>query len=143
MIMGVTPTVSGPGVGALAAGVGSILVTMIELCFGLVGASGGWGPAVAGAFAVLAGALAIGAVTLGSVSLRQIRRARATGGMRGRGQALGGIVSVRLASPSTSAPSGGRGHRRLSEGFAGPPTVIHRDEPFGPVRLLAEELHRG
>jgi hypothetical protein len=92
MIMGLTPTVSGPGVGALVAGIGSILVTMIVLCFGLVGASGGWGPAVAGAFAVLAGVLAIGAITLGSVSLRQIRRARGTGGMRGRGQALAGIV---------------------------------------------------
>ena len=99
MIMGITPTVSGPGVGALVAGIGSILVTMIELCFGLIGASGGWGPAVAGAFAVLAGALAIGAIALGSISLRQIRRARATGGLRGRGQALAGIVcgSIGLA----------------------------------------------
>jgi hypothetical protein len=99
MIMGVSPTVSGPGVGALVAGIGSILVTLIELCFGLIGASDGWGPAVAGAFAVLAGALAIGAITLGSISLRQLRSARATGGMRGRGQALAGIVcgSVGLA----------------------------------------------
>jgi hypothetical protein len=99
MIFGVSPTVSGPGVGALVAGIGSILVTMIELCFGLLGSSDGWGPAVAGAFAVLAGMLAVGAITLGSVSLRQIRRARATGGVRGRGQAIAGIVcgSVGLA----------------------------------------------
>jgi hypothetical protein len=99
MVMGVSPTVSGPAVGALVAGIGSILVTMIELCFGLIGASDGWGPAVAGAFAVLAGVLGIGAIGLGAISLRQLRAARAAGGLRGRGQALAGIVcgSVGLA----------------------------------------------
>jgi hypothetical protein len=100
MIMGLSPTVSGPGVGSLVAGVASILVTFVELCFGLLGAQSGWGAAVAGAFAVLAGVVAVGAIALGSTSLRQIKRA--PGGIRGRGLALGGVIcgSIGLALAS-------------------------------------------
>jgi hypothetical protein len=92
MIMGVMPTVSGPGIAAMVAGIASIMVTVVELCFGLVGSADGWGTLVAGAFAVLAGALSVGAIGLGTVSLRQIRQARETVGMRGRGQALTGVI---------------------------------------------------
>src|SRR5262249_32910026 len=52
-IVGVSPTASGPAAGSLVTGVGSILVSLVVGCFGAVGAQSGWGPLVAGAFAVL------------------------------------------------------------------------------------------
>ncbi|MEU4239489.1 hypothetical protein [Actinoplanes sp. NPDC026619] len=89
----VVPITSGLAIGSLIAGVGAILVSTLVLCFGLTGANGGWGGLVAGAFcltSVLAGG---GAITVGLVARRQIRRSGRTGQVRftGRGVAVAGI----------------------------------------------------
>ncbi|TDB72944.1 hypothetical protein [Micromonospora sp. KC723] len=83
---------SGPAVGSLVAGVGSIVVSLVVICFGVAGArlGGAW---AAGAFTVpgvLAGAAAIVAGLLGR---RQIRRAAPPPAVRftGRGLATAGI----------------------------------------------------
>jgi hypothetical protein len=89
-ILPVPKMVSGIGVGALVAGIGSILVAGAVWCFGLLGASDGWGGLVSGAFAVLAVLLVLAGVVLGILSLRQIRRA--AGGVTGRGYAISGIA---------------------------------------------------
>ncbi len=89
-ILPVPKMVSGIGVGALVAGIGSILVSGAVWCFGLLGASDGWGGLVSGAFVVLAMLLGIAGVVLGILSLRQIRRA--AGGVTGRGHAISGIA---------------------------------------------------
>ncbi len=44
------PLTSGQAVGALVAGIASIMVSFVTICFGLVGAADGWGALVAGAF---------------------------------------------------------------------------------------------
>ena len=90
-MVGVAPTVSGPGVASLVAGVASIMVSFVAGCFGQTGAQGGWGPLVAGAFAVLAAAVGFAAVVLGTVALRRLRQAT-PGSITGRGPALSGII---------------------------------------------------
>ena len=55
----------------------------------MAGAEPGWGPLVAGAFAVLAGVAGVAAVTLGQIGRRRIRRGP---GQRGRGLAVSGIT---------------------------------------------------
>ena len=86
------PITSGMAVGALVAGVGSVLVSLLVGCFGLLGANAGWGGWVAGAFAVLATLLGLGGVGLGAAGLRQIRRAKAQAiPVTGRGLAIAGI----------------------------------------------------
>jgi hypothetical protein len=85
----VAPTPSGPAIGSLVAGIASILVSFLVACFGLTGSSQGWGPAVAGAFAVLAGFIGGGAIGLGISALRKIRRSEGT--VTGRGMAIAGI----------------------------------------------------
>jgi hypothetical protein len=89
----VSPITSGLAIGSLIAGLGSILVSLLVLCFGLAGSSAGWGGWVAGAFTVLGVAVGGGAVTLGLVARRQIRRPGQTGQVRftGRGLAIAGI----------------------------------------------------
>jgi hypothetical protein len=86
------PITSGMAVGALVAGVGSLLVSLLVGCFGLAGANAGWGGWVAGAFAVLATLLGSAGVGLGVAGLRQIRlaAARATP-VIGRGLGIAGI----------------------------------------------------
>lgn len=99
----------------MTAGIGSILVAGAVWCFGLLGADGGWGGLVAGAFCVLAIFLGAGGLALGGVALRQIRR---DSSMKGRGLAITGmicggvglllaivgvIVAIALAQGSTSA----------------------------------------
>jgi hypothetical protein len=91
-IVGVAPTTSGPAVASLVVGVGSILVSLVVFCWGAVGADGGWGPVVAGAFAVLAGLVGVAAIVLGRVGYRQIKRAVDWGATKGRGMAVTGIV---------------------------------------------------
>jgi hypothetical protein len=81
--------VSGVAIGSMAAGIGSLLVSGVVWCFGLMGAQEGWGGLVSGAFCVLAVLLGIGAVGLGWAGLRQIRRGRVS---RGRGFAITGII---------------------------------------------------
>jgi hypothetical protein len=84
---------SGPAVGSQVAGIGSILVSIVVACFGLVGAGSGWGAWVAGAFAVLAVVLGAAGIGLALVGMRQVRRAPAPGTVRvaGRGLAIAGL----------------------------------------------------
>jgi hypothetical protein len=86
----VAPTASGPASASLVAGIGSILVTTVVVCFGLTGARDGWGPVVSGAFAILAAAAGVGAIGLGEFGRRQVRRAG--GAVTGRGLALAGLI---------------------------------------------------
>jgi hypothetical protein len=89
-IPALSPTVSGLAVGSMVAGIGSDLVSLLVLCFGVAGASGGWGALVAGAFAALAFLLGGGATATALVSRRQI--AGSGGGITGRGLALTGSI---------------------------------------------------
>jgi hypothetical protein len=86
---GVPPTVSGLAIGAMVAGIGSVLVATLVFCFGLAGAQATWGVLVAGAFAVLAGLVGAAAVVSGLVAVRQIRRS--AGAWTGRGMAVAGV----------------------------------------------------
>jgi hypothetical protein len=90
----VSPITSGLAVGSLIAGIGSILVSILVLCFGVWGADSGWGGWVSGAFTLLSVVFGAGAVALGLVSRRQIRRSGHTGQVRftGRGMAISGLV---------------------------------------------------
>ncbi len=90
----VEPITSGLAIGSLIAGIGSILVSFLVLCFGLVGSSAGWGGWVSGAFTLLAVAVGGGAIAIGVISRRQIRRSGQTGQVRFTGSGLGmsGIV---------------------------------------------------
>jgi hypothetical protein len=85
----VPPTVSGQAVGSMVAGILSVVVAFIVGCFGLTGARAGWGPIVAGAFAVLAVVAGLAAMGLGWFSTRQI--VAAGGRLTGRGMAVAGI----------------------------------------------------
>jgi hypothetical protein len=89
----IPPVSSGLATGSLIAGIASILVSFLVFCFGLSGASAGWGGWVAGAFALLALLAGAGAVALGLVATRQIRRSAEPGRIRftGRGRAIAGI----------------------------------------------------
>jgi len=69
----VRPVTSGAAIGALAAGIASIIVALAMSCLGLLGSSRGWGPLAAGAFAILAVVFGIAAVWVGTVTLRAIR----------------------------------------------------------------------
>ncbi|MFV2099839.1 hypothetical protein [Micromonospora sp. LOL_024] len=88
----VAPVTSGLAVGALAAGITSILVSVLVICIGAVGggANGAW---AAGAFAVLGSLTGGGAVVTGLLGLRQIRRPAAPPAVRftGRGLAIAGV----------------------------------------------------
>ena len=90
----VVPITSGLAIGSLIVGIASILVSFLVLCFGVAGASLGWGGWVSGAFTVLSVVAGGGAITVGLVARRQIRRSGQTGRVRftGRGVATGGIV---------------------------------------------------
>jgi hypothetical protein len=90
----VLPITSGLAVGSLIAGIGSILVAVLVLCFGVWGADSGWGGWVSGAFTLLSVVVGAGAIVLGLVSRRQIRRSGHTGQVRftGGGMAIGGLV---------------------------------------------------
>ena len=89
----VAPVSSGLATGSLVAGIASILVSVLVLCFGLIGSSDSWGGWVAGAFALLALLVGGGAVAIGLVARRQIRRSGHDGRVRftGRNTALAGI----------------------------------------------------
>ncbi|MFY1635879.1 hypothetical protein ACN27F_21830 [Solwaraspora sp. WMMB335] len=89
----VPPVVSGLAVGALVAGVISVLVSVLVGCFGAIGFEDSWGGWVAGAFTLLSGAFGGGAVVLGWLGLRQVRQAAPPPAVRftGRGIAIAGI----------------------------------------------------
>jgi hypothetical protein len=89
-ILRVPPVTSGPAIGAMIAGIGSILVALATACFGATGASAGWGALVAGAFAILAVLLGVAALCTGLMSARSIRSA--AGGLVGRGMARAGVI---------------------------------------------------
>jgi hypothetical protein len=88
----VTPTSSGPAAASLVTGIASALVALVVAWFAVAGAQGGWGPKVAGAFAVLATLLCVAAVGLAGAALRRIRTSPAWGAVRGRGVAIAGLV---------------------------------------------------
>ncbi len=93
----VPPTASGPASASLVTGIGSVLVALIVAVFGLAGAEAGWGPTVAGAFAVLSGLLGGAAVLLGVVGMRQVKRApnrRVGFGVGVAGTVVGGVGIV-------------------------------------------------
>lgn len=89
----VQPITSGLAIGSLIAGIGAIVVSFLVLCFGLAGSNDGWGGWVAGAFTVLSVVAGGGAVAVGLVARRQIRRSGQTGQVRftGGGVAIAGI----------------------------------------------------
>ncbi|MFG3418214.1 hypothetical protein ACIBTZ_27105 [Micromonospora sp. NPDC049460] len=87
----VPPVTSGLAVGSLVAGIVSILVALLVVCFGAVAGMGGaW---AAGAFTVLGVLSGAGAVVAGLFGLRQIRRAAPPPAVRftGRGLAVAGV----------------------------------------------------
>jgi hypothetical protein len=86
----VSPTVSGLAIGSMVAGIGATVVALIVTCFGLIGAGHGWGPLVAGAFAILAAAVGAGGLASGLISSRQIRTSG--GRLSGRGFSLVGTA---------------------------------------------------
>lgn len=85
----VVPITSGLAIGSLIAGIGSILVSVLVVCFGFT--SGG--PWVAGAFTLLSVLAGGGAVAAALLAMRQIRRSGEPGRVRftGRGLAISGI----------------------------------------------------
>lgn len=82
----VPATMSGPSIGSLVAGIGSVLVSTIVGCVGLATSVG---VAVGGAFAMLGIATGCGAVGLGLAGLRQVKRD--AGRTAGRSLAIAGI----------------------------------------------------
>lgn len=98
-ILGTQPIVTGLASGSLATGIGSLLVSFVVALFALVGATGGWGPLAAGAFAVLALVVGTGAIVLGILAQRQVRRSSA---LRGRGLAISGIITGSLGVALTA-----------------------------------------
>ncbi|MEV4492171.1 hypothetical protein AB0K04_18895 [Micromonospora coxensis] len=83
---------SGPAVGSLVAGIGSILVSLVVICFGIGGArlGGAW---AAGAFTVPGSLAGAAAIVAGLLARRQIRRAAPPPAVRftGSGIAVAGI----------------------------------------------------
>lgn len=88
----VRPTVSGPSVASLVAGIASIAVSLVVVLFAALGAADGWGPAVAGAFAVLGTVAGVAALGLGAAGLRRIKTSAAWGATVGRGAAIAGLA---------------------------------------------------
>ncbi|MEV8511120.1 hypothetical protein [Dactylosporangium sp. NPDC051484] len=77
---------SGQAIGALVAGIGSMLVALFAICL-----AGFWGLVAGGAFTVLGVFLGGGAIGLGLYGARRIRRA-AGEAITGKGMAVTGIV---------------------------------------------------
>lgn len=89
----VAPITSGLAIGSLIAGIASILVSFLVLCFGVAGSSAGWGGWVSGAFTLLSVIFATGGIALGIAGRRQIRNSGRVGQVRftGRGLAVAGL----------------------------------------------------
>jgi hypothetical protein len=85
----IPPIPNGAAITSMVAGILSILVAFAVGCFGFTGAQGGWGPTVAGAFALLSAFVGAGAIFIGVRALRVIREAQ--GAASGRGMAIAGI----------------------------------------------------
>jgi hypothetical protein len=83
----VRPTPSGPAIASLVAGIAGLVISLAVLCSALA-----WGPAVAGAFAVLTALVSVASIWLGLTGLRRLRRSVPWGAARGRGMAIAGFV---------------------------------------------------
>ncbi len=90
VLVGVPSTASGPAAASLPIGIVSILVSLLAMCLGTVGAEPGWGLVASGAFVILGFLTGLAAVLLGRVGLTAIRLG--PGRVTGRGQAIAGIV---------------------------------------------------
>ena len=88
-ILPIRPILTGLASGSLAAGIAGVLVSGVVALFALAATSADWGALAAGAFAVLALVLGGGALVLGSLGLRQIRRSSA---LTGKGLAISGLI---------------------------------------------------
>ncbi|MEU5782655.1 hypothetical protein [Micromonospora lupini] len=88
----VPPVTSGLATGALVAGIASILVSLLVICFGVAFANDG-GAWASGAFTVLGVLAGVAAVVTGLLGRRQIGRPSAPSAVRftGRGLAVAGI----------------------------------------------------
>ncbi|MET7876999.1 phage holin family protein [Micromonospora profundi] len=88
----VPPVTSGLAIGSLVAGIASILVSLLVLCFGVafVNDGGAW---ASGAFAVVGVLAGVAAIVAGLLGQRQIRRPTEPPAVRftGRGLAVAGI----------------------------------------------------
>jgi hypothetical protein len=91
----VPPVTSGLAIGALVAGIASVLVSIVVVCFGVAGAQYGWGALASGAFTLLAVVAGAGAVVLSVVARRQMRRVGPAPAIRyaGRGLSTSGLVT--------------------------------------------------
>lgn len=90
MYIGIRPLSSGPAIGSLIAGIGSLIAAGVLGLFGLAAASQGSARSIAPAFAILAFLIAVGALVLGGMGLRQVRRS--VGRTSGRGVAIAGLI---------------------------------------------------
>lgn len=99
----VPPVTSGLAIGALVAGVASILLSLVVVCFGLAGASAGWGPWAAGAFALLAVLVGGAGMVLGALARRQIARPKPPPAVRftGKGLAVAGLICAGVGLAGT------------------------------------------
>ena len=90
----VAPVLSGPAVGALVAGVASILLSVLVLCLGAAGATADWGIWAASAAAILTTLVGGGGIAVGQFARRQIARTPPPPAVRftGRGVALSGMI---------------------------------------------------
>ncbi len=86
----VAPIASGQAVGSMIAGIGSVLVSLVELSFGLGGAGAGWGPLIGGAFGFLALLLGVAAIVASRIATGKIRRS--AGLLHGSGLARAGTI---------------------------------------------------
>jgi hypothetical protein len=91
----VPPVTSGLAIGALVAGIASVLVSFVVVCFGVAGAPYGWGALAAGAFTLLAVVAAAGAIVLAVAARRQINQVGPAAAIRyaGKGIATSGLVT--------------------------------------------------
>lgn len=96
----VPPITSGLATGSLIAGIASILISVLVLCFGVAGAQAGWGGWVSGAFALLSVLFGAGAIALGLIARRQIRGSGRPGAVRFSG---GGVAVAGIACGSSGA----------------------------------------
>ncbi|MFG3557280.1 hypothetical protein ACGGAQ_23125 [Micromonospora sp. NPDC047557] len=88
----VPPVISGLATGALVAGIASILVSLLVICFGVAFANEG-GVWASGAFTVLGVLAGVAAIVTGLLARRQIGRPAGPSAVRftGRGLAAAGI----------------------------------------------------
>jgi hypothetical protein len=90
MYIGIRPLSSGPAIGSLIFGIGSLVAAGVLGLFGLAAASQGAALSTAPAFALLAALIAVGSLVLGGLGLRQVRRS--AGRTAGRGVAIAGLI---------------------------------------------------